>query len=393
MSNFGIVCEFNPFHNGHKRIINEARTLGADNVVCAMSGNAVQRGELAIADKYTRAKAAVLCGADLVLELPYPFSAASAEYFARCGVRILSDFCDNIIFGSECGDISVLTEAAEIVCSDDFKKEYRARLDSGEGAASAYFSILGEHGFGELSSNDLLGIEYIKAANELGLDIQFYTVKRNGDAYRESRLGENENTSASAIRAAWRGGNLNTEAYMPPEAYEVFLEAARNGELSSYDEISKAVLMFFRASNGEDFRGIASTDGGIANRICSAAREATGIDELYEKIRTKRYTDAKLRRAVLFCLTGVSEEMLNGTVGYTTLLAANSRGRALLSLARRGNTLRIVTKSASAPRDSAQFAAEERLSDIFTLSQKKPLDAGVAFRKNAFILNKNEVEQ
>ena len=142
MSIYGIICEFNPFHNGHKRIIEEARRLGADTVVVAMSGNAVQRGELAALDKYTRAKAAVLCGADLVLELPYPWSSSSAESFAACGVEILSHFCDNIIFGSECGDIKYLKGAADVSDTDSFGEAYNALLKSGEGAAKAYFPCL-----------------------------------------------------------------------------------------------------------------------------------------------------------------------------------------------------------------------------------------------------------
>ena len=117
MADFGIVCEFNPMHNGHVRLIDEAKKRGAERVVCVMSGNAVQRGELAFADKYTRAKIAVDCGADLVLELPYPYCAASAEFFAGAGIRILSELCDNVIFGSERGDIELLTSAARVAAS------------------------------------------------------------------------------------------------------------------------------------------------------------------------------------------------------------------------------------------------------------------------------------
>ena len=113
MRNIGIVCEFNPLHNGHKRILDYARELGAERVVCVMSGNATQRGELAVLDKYTRAKAAIASGADLVLELPYPWSSASAEYFATAGIKALTPYCDAIIFGSECGDIELLNMAAE----------------------------------------------------------------------------------------------------------------------------------------------------------------------------------------------------------------------------------------------------------------------------------------
>ena len=118
MAAFGIISEFNPFHNGHKYIVDKARSVGADTVVCIMSGNAVQRGELALVDKYERAEMALLSGVDLVLELPFPWCASSAESFASCGVKIASEFVDTLIFGSECGDIAPLRDAADI-CADD----------------------------------------------------------------------------------------------------------------------------------------------------------------------------------------------------------------------------------------------------------------------------------
>ena len=127
MRNIGIVCEFNPLHNGHKRILDYARELGAERVVCVMSGNATQRGELAVLDKYTRAKSAIASGADLVLELPYPWSSASAEYFARAAVSVLSGFCDTLLFGSECGDIDLICRAATLASSEEFREEYRRR--------------------------------------------------------------------------------------------------------------------------------------------------------------------------------------------------------------------------------------------------------------------------
>ena len=142
MADFGIVSEFNPMHNGHIHLINEAKRCGAERVLCVMSGNAVQRGELAIADKYTRARIALDNGADLVLELPYPYCSASAEFFARAGISILSGLCDNVIFGSECGNITTLKKAAEEASSTELKTKVSERIASGEGAARAYFGEL-----------------------------------------------------------------------------------------------------------------------------------------------------------------------------------------------------------------------------------------------------------
>ena len=183
MSIFGIVSEFNPFHRGHEYLVSCAKEMGADAVVCVMSSNATQRGELAIVDKYQRAEAAVCGGADLVLELPFPWSSATAEGFATAAVYILSSFCDTVIFGSECGDIDILRRAAELTASNVFKEKYAERLSLGEQSAAAYVSLVQNELGVTLSSNDLLGVEYIKAAGALGLDVDFKAVKRQGSAY------------------------------------------------------------------------------------------------------------------------------------------------------------------------------------------------------------------
>ncbi len=386
MTGFGIICEFNPLHNGHKRIIDEAKKCGADYVVCVMSGNAVQRGELAVLDKYTRAEAAVRSGADLVLELPFPYCAAGAEYFASAGVEILSNICDKIIFGSECGDIELLKSAAKKAHSDTFREEYRSRLGFGEGAATAYFSMLAERGFENVSSNDLLGIEYIRASLRLKKDIDFCTVKREGAAYNESSLDGQAFPSATAIRALWDRGELDTNAHIPKMAYDVFKRAIENGELTDKSKLSSAVLMYLRLSDPKSFENAVEADGGVANRICTLAQESADIDELFSKLRTKRYTDAKLRRALLFCLTGVTREMLLQKPQYTTLLGTSAKGRKVLSTVRKNKELNIVTKPADAPRDCEQFKAGERLESIFTLTREKSRPSSEIYHKKAFIV-------
>ena len=380
MTSFGIICEFNPLHNGHKRLIDQARARGADCVICVMSGNAVQRGELAVADKYTRGKAAILCGADIVLELPYPWCSASAEFFAGAGVEILSHFCHNIIFGSESGDIELLQKAAHAAGSDSFKEEYKRRIDNGEGAAAVYFSMLKEIGGTELSSNDLLGVEYIRAAIERGLDLKFHTVSREGAAYLEEELGDEIYPSATAIRKAWKEGK-GADNYMPSEAIEVFDKA----DITDISLLSRALLMYFRLADAEKLNDIAEADGGIVNRIISAAKNATNEKEFFEAIRTKRYTDSKLRRAMLFCLTGVTKDILNSSPSYTVLLGASAKGRELLSTVRKSGSINVVTKPADAPKDPAQFEAGEKLEAIFTLASNQASALGDIYRKGAFI--------
>lgn len=384
--NCGIVCEFNPLHNGHAYLLKKAREDGAVNIVCAMSGNAVQRGSLAIADKYLRAESALNAGADLVLELPFPWSSASAEYFATAGVRALEPYCDTLLFGSESGDIKLLEEGAAISLDKSFIEAFEARKKAGEGSASAYFSLLeGELGV-KLLSNDVLGIEYIKAIKKYGINLNFYTVKREGSAYNSEKLNSLEFPSSTAIRNALKEGSVNFFEYMPKDTASIFERAYSNGELTDEALLDNAYLMFFRLATPADFSNIAEAEGGIAERICALAKEAGSYKELFEKLKTKRYTDAKLRRAILFSLTSVDRELLLSEPEYVYLLAANSNGRALISELRNEQMkIKLITKPADTLKGSKQFAAEARLNAIFSLARRNSSSLCDTYRKNAVI--------
>lgn len=387
MSDFGIICEFNPLHKGHERLFFEARARGAEHIVCVMSGNAVQRGELAVFDKYVRAEAALKCGADLVLELPFPWCSASAEYFSRAGIYVLSQFCDNVIFGSECGDVNLLRNAAKRAADDDFRNEYRRRTESGERAAEVYFDMLNRgSGTSRFSSNDLLGIEYMRAADALDAELAFHTLTRDGSAYNSTELSQNENPSATAVRRLWLEGGFEDGArYIPTKAYDIFCNAYYEGEMTDIYQLSRAVLMYFRLADPNNISGIADTEGGIANRICSLAHECASLEEMLERLPNKRYTDAKLRRAILFSMCGVTKTLLAQNPEYTTLLAANAKGREILSAARGGTGIPIITKPADALSDSEQYAVSAKLDTIFTLAKMQPNASGEYIKKNAYI--------
>ena len=224
----GVICEFNPFHKGHEYLIKSLRARGAELIICAMSGSFVQRGEPAVADKYTRAAMAALCGADVVVELPFPCCAASAEYFAAAGVAVLGAMgVDTLGFGSECGDIEALLAAAEVVSGRDFAECYRRRCLEGEGAAAAYFGAFREVTGHEMpsGSNDILGLEYIKAARRAGAELEFETVRRVGSAYRSGEV-DSEMPSASAIRKLILTSGVESVTRYIPEAALGQLHAA-----------------------------------------------------------------------------------------------------------------------------------------------------------------------
>ena len=388
MSVYGIISEFNPFHSGHKYLFDAAREHGAESIVCIMSGNSVQRGEVALLDKYKRAEMALTQGADLVLELPYPFSAASAERFASAGVAIAAELADTVFFGSESGDINALKSAARVCVSDEFVEEYKRILESGVGTASAYFELLEQKTGAKYRSNDILGIEYIKAALRQKSDISFATTARVGAAYSSVEITADKYQSASAIRELIACGELEKASeYMPRECFDILSSAHENGALTDTSKLDTAIKLFFRMCDPADVGNAAECDMGLASRICAAAKECTDGDIL-GLIRTKRYTDARLRRAMLFALTGVKNEDFSALPEYTNLLAANARGRELLAKTRKDSKIAILAKAADIPNtDAAKRQAElsAKLDSVFALALKKEISATDMLRRSPVI--------
>lgn len=388
MSVYGIISEFNPFHNGHKYLIDAARAEGAGTVVCIMSGNAVQRGELSLTDKYYRAEMAISAGADLVLELPYPWCAAGAEAFALCGVRIASEFADKLFFGSECGDIGLLSRAAEIASSDGFIEEYKESLIGSVGSAEIYFDILEKKTGKKYSSNDILGIEYIKAIKKLGADMSVGTLKRAGGDYLESDIVIGTLQSATAIRKAIRSGGVDSvSGYMPNEAFNILKRAFEDKSVTDMSRLDLAMKLYFRMSAPEQFADIADIDEGLAARLCRVAREC-GEDNFLESLGTKRYTYSRLARAVLFAMTGVRGEDTKTLPEYINLLAANVRGRKLLAEKRKDSTITVLAKAADVPRSEGaarQAELSDKLDSIFTLALTNERPASHIIKKSPII--------
>ena len=391
MSIFGIVSEFNPFHRGHEYLVSCAKDMGADAVVCVMSSNATQRGELAIVDKYLRAEAAVCGGADLVLELPFPWSSATAEGFATAAVYILSSFCDTVIFGSECGDIEILRRAAELTASNVFKEKYSECLALGEQSAAAYVSLVQNELGVTLSSNDLLGVEYIKAAKALELDIDFRTVRRQGSAYLSDNRNDNDFDSAMALRKMLARGEFDElEKRLPERSFELLKKANESGEISNADKYTNAAVMYFRLLNNTTDLSFAECDGGVLERICKTAHQTSENNGFWELLSTKRYTDAKLRRAVLFAMCNVRKNDIKNLPVYTTLLSANETGRALLGAHKKRDGMPVITKPADVLELSGEAAERQReldakLSSIYNFCLGVSAPSGQSMKKKPYI--------
>ncbi len=405
MRTAGIICEYNPFHTGHKRQIDILHSMGYDCVVCVMSGNYTQRGELAMFDKYTRAKSAVLGGADIVLELPFPYSSMSAEGFANAGVHILAALgVDTICFGSECGDKTMLENAAKALLSPDFSEIYSEIIKSGLGSAASYFETVKRISGMDASllSNDILGISYIAAVKKGGHDIEILPIKREGAAYSEKSLKEGELPSASAIRDTVKNSELELtsllDGYMPKASLESLQNAKNEGlaPVSTYN-IGSSILSFFKLMSAEEIiaRAISRSGGGdsiaedgcgICERLCNTAHGSKTFDEFLHRSYTAKYTDARINRVMLFSLLGVSNKMTHTLPKYSTLLSANEKGRGFLSSIRKSCEFPVITKPADAPNDTVQKHLGEKADILYTGALPSKTDTDLFIKMHPFML-------
>ncbi len=373
MKTAGIICECNPLHGGHEYLLHRVRESGCDAVVAVMSGCFVQRGEAAIADPYLRGEAVLCAGADAVLELPFPYSAASAEFFASAGVGILSKIgVDALWFGSECGNIEDLQAAARVCESEEFAARYAKSAASEQGSAEAYFALLGKLcQSAPPSPNDILGIAYLRALLRSKADIIPVTVAREGSGYHDTTLCGSAYPSATALRALWRAeGRAAMLAHLPKSVRAVYAKADEPFDLCHAERF---ILGRLRLCEPEELAAFAELSGGLGNRLIRCACEADSLDALLKLAATKKYPDARIKRGILHALTGVTAADLRHPPAYLRLLAANRRGRELLSSMRRTSVLPIVTRRADLPDTpdaQRQALLEERAWSLFALCQK-----------------------
>lgn len=371
MKTAAIICECNPLHAGHQYLIACARASGADCVLCVMSGCFVQRGEAAIAEPYLRAEALLCGGADVVLELPFPFSAASAEFFARAGVEVADRLgADELWFGSECGEIGLLSRLSQIAQSAEFAERYEKTVTESRGTAQAYFETLQALAGSDVpcSPNDILALSYLRAIAERDSRLKPVTVKREGSAYLDETLVQGGFPSATALRKCWREDGVEAILpHLPQACAPVYARAEQPADLQYAERL---ILGFLRLTPVEAFENIAELSGGLAAHLAQAACRAKTLDELWRLSATKKYPTARLRRGVLYALTGVTREDLHAPVGYARLLAANATGQTFLSLCRRTSELSVVTRHTDLPNTEQaqrQEALERRAYALYDL--------------------------
>lgn len=375
MAAVGIVAEFNPFHYGHKYLFDSIRRDFSEDaaIVCAMSGSAVQRGELAVFGKYARAEAAVRCGADLVLELPCPWSLASAEGFARAGVSLLekTGVVDALCFGSECGDTSTIRETARQLLRPEMDVLIRGYLAEGHSYARArqlaLESLTGSSAELLVQPNNILAVEYAKAVLASGCGLALHTVRRAGAGHDDSRGGEMP--SASYIRQALRTGTELTA--LLPEGAALPLK----GEEPLFPEkIEQALLSRLLLLGREECRKLPGAGDGLGDRLYAAIKSCPSLEDIFAASKTKRHAMSRIRRTVMCAALGITCEDMAGEIPYIKTLAVSARGRALLRKMRKSASLPVLVRPSAVrglPDNALRtFELESGASDLRALGHR-----------------------
>lgn len=376
MTTVGIICEYNPFHNGHLYQISRAREIFGENcgIIAIMSGSFVQRGEPAIMDKWARTKSAILAGGvNVVIELPALYATSSAEFFARGAVDcvLATGICDYLVFGGESSDISKLEKAAMILSDepDEYRLLLKKHLSTGTSYPDAVVKALGSYD-GSLDaenilsgSNNILAIEYIKSIyRSKSSKLKPFLIQRSGQDYLDSSIPQQGVfRSATSIRTQIFGHEINASEIiislydsMPAKSLSILFDEYKSGRCILSKEIfSNVILSILISSNVKTLSGIPGMGEGLGNRLKNMAlnskSKSTLLEDLINNAATKRYPKARISRALTNMLLGINEEdtfyLRNGAGPcYLRVLGFDKRGRYLLKKMRKSAALPIFTK-------------------------------------------------
>lgn len=374
MNTMAVICEYNPFHNGHKYQLTEhKKELFADGVICLMSGSFVQRGAPAVYDKWTRAADAASNGADLVLELPVVYSSQSAQRFAVGAVKLLDKLgvVDFLSFGSECGDITSLTECADIVNSDDFNTLLEEKIKSGMSYPAARTEVFIKN-YPNInkslidSPNNILAIEYLNALKNINSKIKPVTIARNFDF-----------ASASDIRQKLLD-NEDVSDLIPTKTRKTY----------DYSVFEKLILYNFRKESPKALQQICDMSEGLEYKFKKALQTSLTLEEFADAVKSKRYTRTRIDRIIVNSLLDILDEYTKFEPQYARVLAFNDKGQELLSKMKKTSSIPIITKLADAKPTTREFEImldKDILStDIYSIITNKEL--GLDFKTSPKII-------
>ena len=387
-----IIAEYNPFHNGHQYHIEQTRECGAENIICIMNGNFVQRGEPALFSKSFRAASAIRNGADLVIELPLKYGVSSANYFAFGGVSAAVDtgLDGTLSFGaSACRDD--LSKLAEISVAPDFVQQVKVLSESsGKSFPSAMQKLLHEK-YSTLEyvtedANNILALEYLKAARSLHAEMDWEPIQRALQCGHDSEIPIDTFASAKYLRQLLIEGEISAAAkYLPENVLSAVRKEIENGASTEnrqlFSRICMATLMNMKTA---DFQKINGVSQGIENRIEESVKQASTLSYLYDSVKTKRFTHARIRQVILSAVLGVTRDDLYSGTNYIRVLAFNDKGQALLKTMRKTACVPIISNISEISDSFSSAAKRDKELDVkagklFELCKSRPSDINAEF--------------
>ena len=387
----GIISEYNPFHNGHLHHLELSKKItNTSFTVAVMSGNFIQRGDTSIVDKWTKAEMAIRNGVDLVIELPTIYAISSAENFADGAIKILNSLgvVDFVSFGSEIGEIEPMNDIAEILCNEpkELSNLIKAQLHSGlsypkarEIAVSQFFGSSMKYTDILTNPNNILGVEYLKALKRQKSNITPLTIKRDYSDYN-SQKEKKGIACATAIRTMIKN-KKNVHYVVPLETYDLLYDCiSENRIIKDLSVFEKQIIYELRKMSVEEIAKLPDVSEGLENKIKSASLSTNSLAELINEIKSKRYTQSRIQRILLYVLLNITEkDMTNSkkTVPYVRVLGFNRHGKRIISAIAASNPkLNIIVsvkKFMNSPGNTAQKAMLEKdilATNIYTLGYK-----------------------
>jgi len=364
----GLIVEYNPLHYGHIHHIEETkRLLQADVLIAVMSGNVVQRGEIAITDKFTRTKMALEAGLDLVVELPAVYTMQNADIFAKASVSILNHLgITDLCFGSENGEISSLQEMAGLLDSEDYHhalRDFLAKGDSFPTASNKAMESIHPNNNYDLPNN-ILGIQYIRAVNSINKTIQTHTIKRKATNYYDAFKDTSKIQSASAIRRAIEQNEAYKD-YLPDYVFQLLKEGPIYHTKDFYPYLRYKLL----SSSSDDLHQIYGMEEGLEHRMKKAAVHASTYEEFLAQVITRRYTNARLNRLFMHTLFGIKKQHLDlDNIPYVRILGMNKQGQKHLGIIKHDMNTNLLTNIKK--EHASLLDIDLRISKLLSLNQK-----------------------
>ncbi len=358
----GIVAEYNPFHKGHQYQINLLRDMGYEGIVAVMSGSFVQRADTALTDKYRRAECAVLGGVDLVIELPLPYAVASAEDFGRGGISVLSatGVVNTVCCGCESGDEKNRRQY-DALCQAEKTGKIKEKMQSGLSYPAACKEAVLE--MGELWSdqaNDVLALAYRKAIDQINSQLKLIAIDRKGSFYGDGTEGFE---SANSIRRRLFAGEEIFDS-IPEKTAEMI----KTAPLSRLERLERGILAYYRTADPESLECYYGMREGLPQRICNGADSS--LEELYDRVKTKRFPHSAVRRAVLCGYLKLPKVLPE--ISYLRVLAFNEKGQEILKTMKKTATLPILSSLTHEQKNDPLAQMQLQGDEIFALTLPQP---------------------